>query len=101
MSSKLFDVNGFEVWSNDVVRLTNGMYVGICGIHYQFESTDENKLITVYTTPISSIHSQIYPRHIAEVVARFDNDNDQMQWFFDNNIQNPLFITVDQIDEKV
>lgn len=100
MSSKLFEVNGIEVWSNDIVRLTNGMCVGIVGIHYYYEPTDENKLVCVYTHPISSIHCLISQKYITEVVARFDDDHSQMQWFFDNHIQNPLRITDEDIEKK-
>lgn len=96
MSSKLFEVNGIEVWSNDIVRLTNGMCVGIVGVY----SSDEDKMVCVYTHPISSIHSSISQKYITEVVARFDDDHSQMQWFFDTHNQNPLRITDEDIEKN-
>ena len=101
MSKVIYKNNDLEIRSWDVVKLTNGMIVGIFGAVYEHVSKDnlpfdENTPIYIMTTPISSMTSTCYPEHIVEIVEHCGCFENQMDYCHKHSVNQPLYIVLNR-----
>lgn len=99
MSSKLlFKKDGLEVFTHDVVELTNGKIASIFGSEFQYDMVDENTKILLTTNPISSLTSYCYPKHIKRVIEHCGCFENEMDWWFKSGVKQELYIHLEKED---
>lgn len=100
MSKIIFHCDEFDVRCWDIIKTKDGHYVGVFGSVYEGHElkVDENTKIYCTTNPFSSQTSYIYPCHIEEIVDHCGCFENQMKWWFDNNVKQPLFIRLEKED---
>lgn len=100
MSKLLYRNDKFDIRCWDILKVKGGLYVGVFGSIYEssFHIVDEYTKIYCTTNPFSSITSYIYPCHVEEVVEHCGCFDNQMKWWFDNNVKQPLSIQLERED---
>lgn len=96
--SRVIYQGDFDVRCWDIIKTKDGHFVGVFGSVYEnnSETVDENTKIHCTTNPFSSITSYIYPCHIDEIVEHCGCFENQMKWWFDNNVKQPLYIKLEK-----
>lgn len=96
MSKLLFKKGDMEVKTWDVVRLSTGDVVGVMGAEFQYDTIDENTIITLTSHPVSSHVSSCYPEHIVEVLEHCGCFENQIDWMFKNQGNVKLHINLER-----
>lgn len=101
MDKLIYKNKDIEIRSWDVVKLSNGMTVGIFGGGYEHVSNDmlpfdDNTPICLLTSPFSSITSTCYPEHVIEVIERCGCFENQINYCYEHCIKQPLYIKLER-----